>query len=116
MEYHMLVVVVLLQAETKVWFAKLVCHYIKRSFSHCFFKIYLMNIFKLYSLVPKPTNIRLYLSVWIRHQRNIWTVRFDFDRPHIFIGHRRIYGAQAYHYVFVYIRTLTDEYRRDLKT
>jgi hypothetical protein len=55
---------------------------------------------------------------------NIWTIRFDFDRPHIFIGdmayihqwHRRIYEAQGCCYGPAYICQLIDEYRWDLET
>jgi hypothetical protein len=37
-----------------------------------------MNIFKLYSSVPKPTNIKLYVGLG-REPTTIWAVRFDFD-------------------------------------
>jgi hypothetical protein len=63
------------------------------------FKLYLlvpMNIFKLYSSVLKPTNINLYSLVLTRTNEYM--------------------RAQAWWYGPVYIRRLTDEYRRDLET
>jgi hypothetical protein len=52
-----------------------------------------MNIFKLYLLVSKLMNIKLYpdeykiIFVGLDWEpTNIWAVRFNFDQPYIFIG------------------------------
>jgi hypothetical protein len=88
-----------------------------------------MNIFKLYWSVSKPTNIKSYSSIWVRHQRiyersdliftgsyiRQWSHVTDEYTWHVFVGDvappTNIWGTA------LSLRArLTDGYRRDLKT
>jgi hypothetical protein len=80
MEYHMLVVVVLLPAETKAWFAELVCHYIKRSFIVSFLKFIGINKYiQIIFVGPKTHEYKIIFVGLSQALMNIWTARFDFD-------------------------------------
>jgi hypothetical protein len=54
----------------------------------------------------------------IRQMTNVWVIRFNLDRPHIFVGDmayiRRL--TQGCRYEPAYIHLLTNEYKGDLET
>jgi hypothetical protein len=45
-----------------------------------------MNIFKLYLSVPKTDEYKVMFVGLGGAPMNIWAIRFDFDRLHIFVG------------------------------
>jgi hypothetical protein len=58
-----------------------------------------INILKLYFFGFETDEYNFIFIDWVREPTKIWVVRFDLDRPHIFIGD------------MAYIHLLTHEYK-----
>jgi hypothetical protein len=63
---------------------------------------------KRHSFIVTDEYIQIIFIGWIREPMNICVVRFDLDRPYIFIGD--VAYTQGCHYGPAYIRRLIDEY------